>query len=258
MSILDNQDYRQTLQVVLQLCIELYRVLMSSLLILFVPQSCDGHLCSFDENLESESPTYTAGLYINFITLAQFILMYIVEIKRESKLIRYLHVNPLHPRGEEQVKDILKELPPKCKHKIYRLDYIYQKLVYLSLGLFTLNTIVSGVIIYDYVLGNQTTTTFITNVLFMVTKITDAYSVATTSKHIFYSAYAKDKVQFNDMDPKIKQQLSTIELKSIEQPDRVYVPEPVNEPTDVVTDVAESTDVAEPTDVTDRSMNPLN
>ena len=215
MSLLDNQDYRQTLNVILQVSIELYRVLMASLLILFVPQNCDGHLCSFQENLDSDSTTYTVGVCFNFITLAEFMLMYMVEIKRESKLIRYLEVNPLQPRGEEQVQEILKDLPQKCKYKIYRLDYVYQKLVYLSLGLFTLNTIISGTIIYNYVLGNQTTTTFITNVLFMVTKITDAYSIANTSKNIFYSAYGKDKLQFNDMDPKMKRRISTIELKSI-------------------------------------------
>ena len=73
---------------------------------------------------------------------------------------------------------------------------------------FTLNSILSGIIVYEYYLDNQTTTTFITNLLFMVMKLADVYSTVHTEQNIFYSAYLKSKVQFNDIDPN-----KVIELK---------------------------------------------
>ena len=57
---------------------------------------------------------------------------------------------------------------------------------------------------YDYYLDNQTTTTFVTNVLFMVLKIVDIRMTINTETNIFYSAYLKDKVQYNDVDPREK------------------------------------------------------
>ena len=35
----------------------------------------------------------------------------------------------------------------------------------------------------------------------MGTKVADVYSTVNTKKNVFYSAYLKQKVQFNDVDP---------------------------------------------------------
>ncbi len=67
--------------------------------------------------------------------------------------------------------------------------------------MFLLNSIVSGVVVYEYYLDNQTTTTFITNILFMITKLSDIYVTVNTEKNIFYSSYLKGRIQFNDVDP---------------------------------------------------------
>ena len=52
-----------------------------------------------------------------------------------------------------------------------------------------------------YYLDTQTTTTFVTNIVIMMTKLGDVYATVNTEKNIFYSAYLKGKVQFNDVDP---------------------------------------------------------
>ena len=69
------------------------------------------------------------------------------------------------------------------------------------LFMFLLNSIVSGVVVYEYYLDNQTTTTFITNILFMITKLSDIYVTVNTEQNVFYSSYLKGKIQFNDVDP---------------------------------------------------------
>jgi len=201
---LSNQDHMQRIALVSNVSLELYRVLVSSLLILFVPQDCNGNICTLNDNLSSDNTTYSAGVAFNFLTLFAFICLYIIEISREDKMIKYLEVNPENPRDNQSLAKIFDKIPTAYKNKIYNLDYYYQKISYICLLFFIINTGLSGRVVYDYSLGNQTTTTFVTNVLFMATKVYDTYYLANTDKSIFYSAYLRDRIQFNDIDPSIK------------------------------------------------------
>ena len=90
---------------------------------------------------------------------------------------------------------------------------------YSALFLFVGNTAFSGIIIYDYYLDNQTTTTFVTNVLFMITKLGDVYTTIRTDKNIFYSAYLKGKVQFNDVDPDKLKEICMTDFQNIDLDD---------------------------------------
>ena len=201
---INNQDFMQRVSLTTNVLIELYRMLVSTLLILFVPQGCNGHLCTLKENLVLQDTLYDTSLTVNFITLFAFIILYGVEIVRENRMISYLEVNPENSRDNKSVSTILENLPKTYREEIYSIDYIYQKTSYVCVLFFMTNTILSGITIYKYNYGNQTTTTFITNVLFMTTKMYSTYFVANTEKSIFYSAYLHDRVQYNDIDHKIK------------------------------------------------------
>jgi FtsH-binding integral membrane protein len=201
---INNQDFMQRVYMSMSVTLELYRMLVSSLLILFIPQNCNGHLCSLKENLVWQDNGYNVSLTFNFITLFAFVILYGVEIVRENRMISYLEVNPETPRDNKSVASILENLPEKYHKEIYSADYIYQKTSCACLLVFIINTILSGITVYRYNYGNQTTTTFITNVLFMTTKVYSTYYVANTDKSIFYSAYLHDRVQYNDIDRKIK------------------------------------------------------
>jgi hypothetical protein len=196
-----DQDNNQKINVAISVVLELYRVLASSLLILFVPQDCDGHLCTMNENIETDSQLYTTGLFFNFFTMFVFLVMYSFEIKRENRLITYLDVNKSMAADNESVGKVLKKLPVDKKNSILFLDTYYQKAAYVAMFSFVINSIISGIVVYEYSLGNQTTTTIITNILFMVTKLSDVFQTVNTEKNIFYSAYLKGKIQYNDVDP---------------------------------------------------------
>ena len=47
---LADQDFQQKASVSITVLLELYRVLIASFLILFVPQTCGDHICSISEN----------------------------------------------------------------------------------------------------------------------------------------------------------------------------------------------------------------
>ena len=211
-----NQDLLQKLSITPIIAVELYRLLVSALLILFVPQDCgDGAVCTYSENMDPTSNLYRIGLGFNYSTLFVFLVLYVLEIYRENRLIKYLEVNKALAFDNDSVEVSLLKLPVQSKNKIYSIDYYYQKVGYLAIAMFIVNTIISGRVVYEFYLDNQTTTTFVTNVLFMITKITDIYQTVNTEKNIFYSSYLREKVQFNDVDDDYVE-VSTDEEKNLE------------------------------------------
>ena len=200
-SFVEDQDFQQKTSVTITVLLELYRVLIASFLILFVPQTCGNHICTISENAQTGSdPLYNAGFSFNCITLIAFLAMYFAEIKREGKLIAYLDVNPRCKTDNDSVGQVLEKLPEHRKTVILFYDNLYQKTGYFALSCFVVNTVLSGFVVYKYYLDDKTTSTFITSVLFMITKMADVYSTVKTEKNIFYSAYLKGKIQYNDLD----------------------------------------------------------
>jgi hypothetical protein len=198
---LGDQDFQQKTGVTITVLLELYRVLVASFLILFVPQQCVDHVCTISENAQlGADPLYNAGFSFNCITLIAFLAMYFAEIKREGKMIAYLDVNPKCKSDNDSVGEVLLRLPEQRRDVILFYDGLYQKTGYFALACFVVNTVLSGIVINKYYLDDKTTSTFITSVLFMITKMSDVYSTVKTEKNIFYSAYLKGKVQYNDLD----------------------------------------------------------
>jgi len=218
-SVSTNQDFIQKVSIIPVVGVELYKVMVSSFLILFVPQKCGDHICELNENLIFENKLYNTGLVLNFITMFSFVVLYFFEVKRENRLIAYLENNPKRPFDNDSVGKILELLPVEKSSAILILDRYYQRTGCFVLFMFLLNSIVSGVVVYEYYLDNQTTTTFITNILFMITKLSDIYVTVNTEKNIFYSSYLKGRIQFNDVDPdkllQIEDKKDNIEITDI-------------------------------------------
>jgi hypothetical protein len=212
--IITSQDFQQQTNMVISVSLELYRVMISSLLIIFVPQKCEDHVCSLMENLHSDNDMYFVGLIINYITVIAFVIMYIFEMRREEKLIKLLEVNNTISTDNESVGKRLSIFSDEKRQKLFAMDSHYQYASYSVMCIYAVNIVFSGIVIHQYSLGNQTLVIFLTNLLFMITKLSNVYIIINTDKNIFFSAYLNTKVQFNDIDP---HELEKIEKrKSIE------------------------------------------
>jgi hypothetical protein len=202
----DNQDTNQKIGVTIAVAVEIYRALIASFLILFVPQKCydsvkGDHVCSFSENAETgPDPLYNAGFIFNCLTMVAFLALYYAEVRREIKLIAYLDVNPNKPSDNESVGQVLEKIHPKHKDVILYYDSLYIKAGYTTITCFAINSVLSGLVVYKYYLDDKTTTTFITSLLFVIQKLQQVYVTLKTDKNIFYSAYLSSKVQYNDLD----------------------------------------------------------
>lgn len=196
-----DQDFQQKSNVYLTLVIELYRVLVGSLLIMFVPQKCGEEVCGMTELVNSKDSIDNATLAMNIFSLCAFCGLYFVEVKRENKLISYLEVDKTLPTDNDAVGEALIQLPVAKKESILYLDGLYQKVSYVALAAFLANSGLSGYTIFNNYLDDKTLTVYMTNVLFMAFKLKEAYDISNTKKNVFYSAYLTQPVQFNNVDP---------------------------------------------------------
>jgi len=198
----NNQDFKQKTNVFMSLILELYRALMGSFLVIFVPQLCDNNdICSIQENINRPDIMSEIAIVCNVVTMFSFMVLYYIEVKRENKLITYLEVNKFTPCDNDNVEKSLIKLSDDKKNSIWEYDRYYLLSGYISSIAFVVNSVISTIVIYNNYLDNKTLTVYLTNLLFMGSKVTDVFSTVNTEKNIFYSAYLKDKVQFNDVDP---------------------------------------------------------
>ena len=203
----NDQDTMQRINVSIQVLLEMYRVITSSLLILFVPQICDDHICTTTENLVWETSTYNTALCFNFISMAFLVNMYYMELVRENRLIKYLSINPDVTNNNEEIGKKLELLSTTKQNKIFKINKNYKISAYCALSIYVLNVMLSSAAVNRYYAGSQTVSTFVTYVLFIATKFASVKTLVSTDKNIFYSAYLVGKVQFNDVDEDCKNSL---------------------------------------------------
>jgi hypothetical protein len=181
--------------------IEIYKVFFGSALVVFAPDVCEDHRCNPFENYARGNTVYHIGVWLNAATLVCFAALYYVEMKREHKLTHYLFTNHQFPTDNASVAHSIQKLTDDRQTIIYRYNNLYKRIGYITLALFSVNTVLSGCIIFREYLDDKSGVALVTNTLFIGSKLYDIYGIVNTEKHVFLSAYTKHKVQFNDVQP---------------------------------------------------------
>lgn len=215
----NDQDFKQKMGMYTSFIMEFYRVIMGSFLLVVVPQKCGDEICGLDANISTNNIYKNIVFAFNTLTCVMFLHLYYAEMKRENKMINYLHVNPELPRDNDAVGDVLVKLPKKKHDNILYLDKYYQKSGKISFLCFFINAVLSSVVVFSQYLDDKTITVFLTNFLFMATKVYDTKVVTDTEENIFLSAYLTRRIQYNDVDPdKIKElEEDEIEVEKVEE-----------------------------------------
>lgn len=211
-----DQDFQQKSAVYVSFVLELYRVLMGSMLVMFVPQKCGDHICGMFENTTVIPEIYTTAIAMNAYSLLCFFIMYVVEIKRENKLITYLEVDKTLAFDNESVGEALVRLPEKKRESILAYDKYYLNSGYLALSAFIINAGISGYVVFINYLDDKTFTVYLTNILFMALKVKETYDIVNTKKNVFYSAYLTDRIQFNAVDEDKVIELDEIKVEEVD------------------------------------------
>lgn len=196
-----SQDFYQKIKLFKTLIFEIYRVVMGCFLLLFVPQKCYSNECSLRSYIVFENYLPSSVFYLNFLFFLNTLILYYFEIRREITMINYLEVNKYKALDSKSVGIALERLSPKRRQKLIVLNTKYMISGSVCMFLFYMNTLLTSYIIYHNYLDSTTITVLITNFLFLNSKMSSVYSIINNEDNIFFSAFLKNKVQYNDVDP---------------------------------------------------------
>jgi len=191
---------------------EIYRVIMACGLSIFVPQICyDNSGCKQKSHLEEVCSIYANTnlkcissynkfvLLFNILTAFSFLILYVVELKRDQWLMKHFSMNENKLlKNLEKYKDRYQLLFRKLHNynSIYFLSYKIIAFVYFA------NTSFSSVLLYYNFYDSTTVTVLITNTLLVDYKILSGLYVSQKSYHtnlpICY--YSKEYISYNAID----------------------------------------------------------
>ena len=194
-----DADRDQMIKVYCLFIIEIFKVAMASFLALSVIQNCEGEVCSYSENIKRNSKYGNFVISINVINVIGFAILYFFEFNREMFLIEYLDIDKR--KGDYHLPKVLGEYLP-IKNRLVKYNKVYYLATRSVLLLTAVNWVLSGILIFDSFHSFKTITSFATNILLVITKLSDSYGVSKQSYINNYglSAYIKEYTSFNVID----------------------------------------------------------
>jgi hypothetical protein len=208
-----DDDTKQRFYTTFQFLLETYKVIIASLLCIFVPQRCinqPDQLCTLKDNLTELNEYNTICVYTNFTTLAFFLFLYIYEYKRERWCIEYLDID------QAKLNDYLYseiESYPEYKDRIYKFNRRYYILSVIVIILNIVNIILSGILIFNYYyLDYRSVSVFLTNCILTIDRLMNAYNISTvaddpTNHLLAVSSYMTNPVVYNTIDKDYKKEV---------------------------------------------------
>ena len=204
-----TQDQKEILTSYALSFIEAYKVVMATLLSIFVPQYCEDTktTCTLKENFSNLSRFNTFVIVYNFINLGMFMRLYYIQNKRETYLITHLDSD-----RNEAVGAFEKNIKPAYPKIYERVDGYNQHLKSLTKQTainFVLNVVFSSVLVlYYFYDGFRTATTLIANVLLVTSKLTGMWTIindCTQQPALALSTYRNSPIGYNVIDPDYKE-----------------------------------------------------
>lgn len=199
-----SEDTQQRWQSILAFGLSGYRVMMASMLAVFVPQQCPespSNECTLRDNFIDLIPFNTAVLVVNFLTLASLITLLLVEYLREQWCITSLDFD------EKQAITALSQhlVPhPEIRREMETHAKRYYLTSIIAIACNMVNVVMSAVLIYHfYYLDYKSITVLISYVLLIADKLANAFLVSRRSfeECIVQSAYRSGPAVYNVIDP---------------------------------------------------------
>jgi len=163
-----SQNNKERGEYIFTLFTQSFRVLMGSMLMLFVHQSCGDHepICDrwhiFDNG-------HKYSVIINFVSLANFVILYLSESHRQNYLINRFDIDKSAP--DDNLKSAL-QFRPDLKKELKNINNRHLIIVACNIVIYIINVCVSSyVIVNHYYGGAKTLTGIATNILLVSSKL---------------------------------------------------------------------------------------
>lgn len=192
-------DFVQRVKVTGLFVLQFYKIVTGTMLTLFIPQNCDGQICSITQNIENDNRYHKMALSWNAMTMMSFFIMYIFELKRENWSIRYLDID------NDKPDNALKSVIVKEKALDKRMDLLnlyYYRIVNFTIFMNMVNIGLVVKILYNDYHSQSTVSCFISFSLLILMKLYNSFSVAYQSvkNDKMMSAYMSEFISYNVLD----------------------------------------------------------
>ena len=192
-------DSKQRIMTTMYMMLEIYKVLMGTFLVIFVPQQCGNKICGSTENFFNGELINTIGNISNIATFTSIGSLYFIEMKRENWCIKYLDIDD---NKSSNNLDTEIEKYPKYKIDMRSLNKTYLNCTYISLFMMVANFIISGFTVYQSYAGPNSITTFTSFFMLVSLKLYNSWNVGSLS--VKYeranSAYLREPKTYNTID----------------------------------------------------------
>ena len=206
-----DQDFGQRIKVMGIFTLQFYKVLMGTMLTLFVPQACyeeigDGseernnlQICTLTQNYENSDIYHQITLSWNTLSFVCFLFCYVLELRRENWAIKYLDID--NDKSDNSLKQII-VLEPKLDKQMDKLNKIYFYGLSITAIIYFINVcLMINILLQDYH-SMSTISCFISFVLLVQMKLYNSLSVAYQSvkSDKMMSAFMSEFVSYNVLD----------------------------------------------------------
>ena len=192
-------DSKQRIMTTMYMMLEIYKVLMGTFLVIFVPQQCGNKICGSTENFFNGELINTVGNISNIATFTSIGSLYFIEMKRENWCIKYLDID-----DDKSSNNLDTEIEryPNYKTEMRSLNKTYLNCTYISLFMMIANFVISGFTVYQSYAGPNSITTFISFFMLVSLKLYNSWNVGSLS--VKYeranSAYLREPKTYNTID----------------------------------------------------------
>ncbi len=193
-------DCKQKVIASSQMCLEFYKVMMGTFLVLFVPQDCGGSTCSVYDNIISDMLMRKVTIAFNSITFMSVVVLYVVEYRRELWCIENLDIDP--SKSNEYLDDAIEEYPI-IKQEMASYNNLYVDVFYIACGLMILNSLLSVIDIVQHDIAFPTFLSMFSFLLLVAGKLYDVHVITSASLDTerAFSSYMYIHRTFNTIDP---------------------------------------------------------
>jgi hypothetical protein len=192
-------DNKQRIMTIIKFILELYKMMMGTFLVLFVPQDCNNNICSITQNIKKTEPLYIFSNIFNFITFIVVFNFYKNELQRENWCIEYLDIDN---KKSNNNLDLQIEKYPEIKNNMLIINKKYLRSIYLALYMLIFNFIISTITIKDNNAGSNSYTTIFSFFILVIYKFINALNIGKNSvnNETALSAYLKTPTIYNCID----------------------------------------------------------
>lgn len=210
-----SQNTHQRLMMTLFLALDTYRILIGSFYSIFVPQSCPDHkeplrlngtevpmtyhTCTLADNVTDLTTYNKAVIGLNALTAAFMAVAFIIEVRRENWMIKHLDVDS--KKADDNLATEI-EAYDRLKVSLLHKNHHYKVAFYVVGVANVMNIITSAVLVADYFDGLKTVTTFLTNALLIVLRISKSIQISRTCEKEMkaQSVFLSEQTTFNTID----------------------------------------------------------